>query len=84
MAYDDKLWVVAGDLPTAHLVTDEIPDFKEALLSYVYHMREWTKAVKSGKSTDDCFPVRALPSLENANLLDSRLDFIEKYCAETF
>lgn len=84
LGYENKLWVVNGDLPMAHLVTDDIPDGKEALLSYVCHMREWVGAVRGRRSTANCFPVDAVPSLKNANLLSDRLDFIEKYCAENF
>lgn len=84
IGYDDELWVVVGDLPAAHLVIDEIPDVKEALLSYVYHMREWVSAVRDGRSTSDCFPIDVAPTLKNAKLLNDRLDFIEKFCAKNF
>ncbi len=75
--YDDKLWVIVGDLPPAHLVLDENPDVNEALLSYVYWMREWVATVKAGKSTKDCIPVNVKPTMEHAQMLESRLDFIE-------
>lgn len=78
--YDNELWVIAGDLPTAHLVLDQIPDAKEALLSYVYHMRKWVEAVAGKGNIENCFPVMAEPTIENANLLSARLDFIEEYC----
>jgi hypothetical protein len=76
--YDRQLWIVVGDLPPAHLVVDEIPDFKEALLTYAYHMRKWVAAVKAQRSTKRCMPVNVEPTLEHAKLLESRLDFIEK------
>lgn len=76
--YDEQLWVVVGDLPPAHLVVDDIPDAKEALFSYAAHMRDWVLAVRSGQSTKACIPVSAAPTLENADLLERRLDFIEK------
>lgn len=74
---DSDFWVVVGDLPPAILVSDENPNVKEALLSYVYWMREWVSAVKAGKSTRDCIPVNVAPTMEHALMLESRLDFIE-------
>lgn len=76
--YDENLWVIVGDLPPAHLVIDDIPDFKEALLSYVYHMRKWVSAVKKGRSTRNCIPVNVIPDIKNAEMLEVRLDFIER------
>jgi hypothetical protein len=76
-SYDNKLWVIDGDLPPAHLVLDEIPNVREALLSYVYWMREWVSTVKVGQSTKDCIPVNVEPTMEHAQMLESRLDFIE-------
>ena len=76
--YDSELWVIVGDLPPAHLVVEDIPDFKEALLSYAYHMRKWVKAVKAQRTTKKCIPVNVEPTLEHAMLLESRLDFIER------
>jgi hypothetical protein len=75
---DDQLWVVVGDLPPAYLVIDDSPDLKGALLSYVYEMRLWVDAAKKGKSVRGCIPVNVPATLENARLLASRLDFIEK------
>ena len=76
--YDDKLWVIVGDLPPAHLVIDDIPDFKEALLVYASHMRDWISAVRLRKSIRDCIPVDVAPTKEHAHLLERRIDFIEK------
>lgn len=74
---DDQLWIVVGDLPPAYLVTDDSPDVKEALLSYVYEMRLWVEAARQGKSVRDCIPVNVEPTPKNALQLQSRLDFIE-------
>lgn len=76
--YDKNLWIIVGDLPPAHLVVDEIPDLKEALLSYVYHMRKWVAAVKKGRSVKNCIPVNVAPDLKNAETLELRLNFIER------
>jgi hypothetical protein len=75
--YDSCLWVIVGDLPPAHLVIDDIPDFTEALLSYVFHMRQWVEAAKNGRSTKNCIPVNVKPTPEYAAMLESRLNFIE-------
>ena len=78
LQYDSELLVIVGDLPPAHLVVDEVPDFKEALLTYAYHMRKWVTAVKAQRSTKKCIPVNVEPTRGHALLLESRLDFIEK------
>ena len=75
--YDSELWVIVGDLPPAHLVIDEVADFKEALLTYAYHMRKWVAAVKAQQSTKKCIPVNLEPTEELALMLESRLNFIE-------
>src|SRR5258708_22011579 len=73
---DDRLWVVAGDLPPAYLVLDNARTAREALSEYVEQMSLWVEAAKSGDSVDDLIPVNVPPTPENADLLERRLDFI--------
>ena len=73
---DDWLWVVTGDLPPAYLVMDESPDAASALRAYVREMRQWTDAARSGESVEGLIPVNADPSVENADRLAKRLDFL--------
>ena len=75
---DRWLWVIVGDLPSAHLVVDESPTPLEALETYLELMQEWANAVKSGKPAADCIPVNAPATPKNADLLQRRLDFIRK------
>lgn len=83
--YDRRLWLVAGDLPFAHLVVDDLPNAKEVLITYVEIMRDWIDAVQNDGDLKECFPVRVAPTLENAAELAQRLDFIEhRYIPEEF
>jgi hypothetical protein len=74
---DSVLWVVTGDLPPAYLVTDDAPDWQSALAGYVDEMRKWVAAVRDGTSTAGVIPVSAEPTEEHAEMLESRLKFIE-------
>ncbi|MGH6942493.1 hypothetical protein [Hypericibacter sp.] len=74
---DKILWVVVGDLPPAHLVTDEAPEPDLALEVYIYQMRRWVEAVKAGGDLADVIPVNAPPTIENAADLESRLNMLE-------
>ncbi len=73
---DDLLWVVVGDLPSAYLVTDNSPSPSLALECYVELMSEWVEAATKGQAIDDLIPVNVAPTLENAKLLQGRLEFL--------
>ncbi len=75
---DSTLWVITGDLPPAYLVTDDAESWQEALEGYVYEMRRWVNAVRNHESLDDIIPVSAEPTLKHAEMLEGRLDFIQK------
>ena len=75
---DDTLWVVVGDLPPAYLVCEDALDWRSALDGYIYEMRRWISAVRSGASFDDVIPVAAAATTEHADILESRLDFIHR------
>jgi hypothetical protein len=72
------LWVVVGDLPPAYLVTDDAPDWQSALAAYVDEMKKWVAAVLDGASTADVIPVNVAPTAEHAEMLQGRLDFIQR------
>jgi len=74
---DSVLWVVVGDLPSAYLVQDDAPTWREALDGYVFEMWRWVNAVRQGEPLDDVMPVAAEPTLEHAEMLAGRLAFIE-------
>jgi hypothetical protein len=81
---DDTLWVIVGDVPTAYLVCDDAPDWRGALKAYVEEMRRWVDAVRSGASLDGIIPVRAEPTMDHADMLASRLDFIQEHMIESY
>jgi hypothetical protein len=79
---DDALWVVVGDCPPAFLVCDVAPDWVGALRRYVHEMQRWVDAVCSGKSVEGIIPVSVAPTPEHANMLSSRLGFIQEHCID--
>jgi hypothetical protein len=74
---DELLWVVAGDVPPAYLVTDDLSTPREALAGYVELMAEWVSAAREGRSVEDLIPVNVEATPANAERLASRLAFIE-------
>lgn len=75
---DQTLWVVVGDLPPAYLVVDRAPNSKAALTIYIENMRRWVDAVRAGEPTRGLIPVNAEATTESADMLASRLDFLER------
>jgi hypothetical protein len=74
---DELLWVVAGDVPPAYLVTDDLSTPREALAGYVEAMNAWVTAARQGRSVADLIPVNVEATPANADLLARRLVFIE-------
>ncbi|MDI1452115.1 hypothetical protein [Polyangium sp. 6x1] len=75
-ATDEWLWVIAGDLPSAYLVTDRAASPTQALEVYCELMEDWIRAVRRGGNLRDVFPVQANPSSANADLLEKRILFL--------
>lgn len=75
---DSVLWIITGDLPPAYLVTDDAPDWQSALAAYIDEMRTWVAAVRNGSPTADVIPVSVAPTVEHAQILESRLDFLQR------
>ena len=75
---DKFLWVVVGDLPSAYLVADRAHSPREALERYGELMRAWIDAIEQRGSLASVYPIQAPPTLDNARLLASRLEFIEE------
>jgi hypothetical protein len=76
---DDTLWVVVGDTPPAFLVCDDAPDWMGALHCYVYEMQRWVEAVRAGRTLDGIIPVNVPPTREHADMLTSRLGYIQDH-----
>ncbi|MFX0135622.1 MAG: hypothetical protein ACFFDN_18395 [Candidatus Hodarchaeota archaeon] len=75
---DNTLWVITGDLPPAYLVTDDAESWQKALDGYVYEMNQWVKAVREGGNLDNIIPVNVEPTIEHAEMLEGRLNFIQE------
>jgi hypothetical protein len=75
---DAVLWVVAGDVPPAYLVLDDVPTWREALEAYVDLMDQWVDAARAGLSVEGLVPVDVAPTREHAELLDTRLRYIRE------
>jgi hypothetical protein len=74
---DDFIWIIVGDLPSVYL-DKSITTGRDALERYCELMEEWAENVKNGKPLDDCYPVPVDPTVENAELLNSRTSFIRR------
>ena len=74
---DDKLWVIVGDLPYAYLDIIEYKTPYDALDFYCHLMEEWIDHVKTGKFLEEYYPVNIQPTLEHANMLDTRIQLIK-------
>lgn len=74
---DDFIWIIVGDLPSVYL-DKSIKSGKEALEQYCELMQEWADNVKSDKSLEECYPVPVDPTIQNAELLSSRLAFVRR------
>lgn len=79
LGVDEILWVVVGDGPPAFLVCDNAPDWHSALQCYVREMRRWVNAVLAGDELEGIIPVNVSPTLEHAEMLSSRLGFIQDH-----
>ncbi len=73
---DDFVWVIVGDLPSVYL-DKSVESGREAIEIYCELMEDWVQNVKEGNSTIDCYPIPNEPTLENAELLESRIEFIK-------
>ena len=74
---DDHIWVIIGDLPTAYIDLISATTSKEALVHYCDLMEDWINCIKNGQTVEDCYPISALPTLEHANMLQSRIELIK-------
>lgn len=76
---DEQVWVVVGDLPSAYITYEgDTRTPLEALLVYIDVMGDWVDAVRNGDDLNSVIPVDVEPTLENAESLESRLEFLKK------
>jgi hypothetical protein len=75
---DTEVWVVVGDLPSAYFVVEACPKPAEALEVYCELMEDWADAVIAGADLSESYPVAVEPTIEHADMLKGRIDFIRK------
>jgi hypothetical protein len=74
---DKYIWIIVGDLPSVYLDAS-VETGKQALEVYCDLMEEWSDNVLQGRSLEECYPVEAELTNENAELLKRRISFIRK------
>jgi hypothetical protein len=74
---DTWIWVVVGDVPPAYLTCEDAKNPAEAIDAYLGAMEEWVVAAKIGSSVSALIPVNIPATLENAEMLEKRLKFID-------
>jgi hypothetical protein len=72
------VWVIVGDIPPAHMLCYLCKTPSQALAGYIEAMDEWVEAALNGESVEDSIPVNVPPTRENAEMLRSRLRFLEQ------
>jgi hypothetical protein len=75
---DERLWVVAGDIPSAYMIVEPPAAANDALETYCEMMGDWANAVLVTHDFDNVFPVDAAPTPGNATLLRKRVEFIRE------
>lgn len=74
---DAFVWVIVGDIPTVH-IDQSVTTSKEAVRVYCNWMNDWSNHIFQGIPLNECYPVRAEPTEENAQLLNNKISFIRK------
>jgi hypothetical protein len=78
-AYDyvpRDIWVVVGDLPSAHIDIQDNPNGACAIDGYVREMQRWIDQVMKDRSPGELIPVDVLPTREYAQELQRRIDIV--------
>lgn len=75
---DNFLWIMVGDIPAMYLDIYGSKTTIEVLRRYNALAKDWISNVGRGLSVDDCYPFSAEPTMEMADMLKKRVDFIEK------
>jgi len=73
---DDLLWILVGDLPSAYLVIDDIPNAMTALEVYCDLMEDWSNAILKGAPLENAFPVKVDPTEKHAKMLLKRVSLL--------
>ena len=75
---DEWVWVIVGDVPPAYITVEDAPNPATALDAYIGAMQEWVDAARAGGRVAELIPVNVPPTVENAERLGRRLQFIDE------
>ena len=73
-----EVWNVVGDVPSMVFETDIVRTPSEALLTYCDLCQMWADAVVGGGDLSKCYPIRAEPTREHAEMLLGRIELIRE------
>jgi hypothetical protein len=74
---DNLLWIIVGDLPSMYLDVYGPTTTVQVLEDYVTLAEDWITQIKTGGSVEDCYPFNASPTVEMAELLETRVNQIK-------
>ncbi len=74
---DNLLWVVVGDIPPMYLDTFGPRTTVEVVEDYVRLAEDWIGQVKIDGSLDKCYPFKANPTVQMAELLEGKISFMK-------
>lgn len=72
------IWVIVGDVPPTYLPADDASTPFEALDGYIGALEDWVEAARQGKSVAKLIPVNVDANPANAEMLASRLEFLDE------
>jgi hypothetical protein len=81
---DDWMWVVVGDIPSAYIACENAKNPAAALDAYIGAMEEWVAAAHAGDDVKNLIPVNVPPSIESAEHLQRRLNFLDSEILSRF
>jgi hypothetical protein len=74
---DNLLWVIAGDLPPMYLDVYGPKTTVQVLEDYATLAEDWITQTKTGGSIERCYPFNPTPTIEMAELLETRISLIK-------
>ena len=72
------IWVIVGDVPPTYLPADDTKTPFQALDGYIGALEDWVEAARQGKSVAKLIPVNVPANPANAEMLASRLKFLDE------
>ena len=74
---DNFLWVMIGDFPPMYLDVYGAKTTKQVIEDYINLAQDWIDQVKKENPVTDCYPFNTKPTLELAELLEKRAQFMK-------